>query len=234
MNSLSLEVPDIAFFGRSLAEYQTFLALDAASLAGRRVLDCAAGPSSFAAEAACCGVEVVAVDPLYNRRESALRRLADAALHRMFAQIRAKPHLVVQQTFASIDAAEADRRRAVARFLTDYYTGVAVGRYVAGALPSLPFGDATFDLAICAHLLFVYEQFLDLAFHLAACRELVRVSRGEVRIHPLVDLAGAVSPLLGPVRAGLAACGIGSEIVETSHGFFRGATQTMILRPSHR
>ena len=56
-----------------------------------------------------------------------------------------------------------------------------------GALPRLPFFDGAFDLVLCAHLLFIYARRFDFAWHLAACQELVRVSAGEVRLHP-VDL----------------------------------------------
>ncbi|MGH8018534.1 MAG: methyltransferase domain-containing protein, partial [Opitutaceae bacterium] len=93
MHTLSFELPEVLFFGRSLAEYQLFMGIRANELAGRRVLDCAAGPSSFAAEAACCGVDVTAVDPLYARTEAALRMTIHDSFSRMFAQMRAKPGL---------------------------------------------------------------------------------------------------------------------------------------------
>jgi len=234
MSTSTLPVPDIAFFGRSLAEYQLFFDIRVAALAGRRVLDVAAGPSSFAAEAACCGVDVTAVDPLYRCNEHALRMRATDGLHRMFATMRARPEMFRLKSFASIDAAEADRRRAVARFLADYYTGVAVGRYVSGALPGLPFGDDTFDTVLCGHLLFVYDDRLDLDFHIAACRELVRVARpgGEVRLHPIVNLRGETSAFVAPLREALRVYGIASEIVEVDYEFFRGTTRTLVLTRS--
>lgn len=229
-----LPVPDIAFFGRSLAEYQVFFGIQASALIGRRVLDVAAGPSSFAAEASCCGVEVTAVDPLYRCTEHALGLRVHDGLHRMFATMRTRPEMFRLRSFASLDAAEADRRHAAARFLADYYTGVAVGRYVAGALPGLPFADATFDLVLCGHLLFVYEDRLDLDFHIAACRELVRVARpdGEVRIHPIVNLRGETSAHLAPLREALDVSGIASSIVDVDYEFFRGTTKTLVLRPT--
>jgi hypothetical protein len=230
MTTASLDLPEIAFFGRSLAEYEKQFSIRTSALVGKRVLDCAAGPSSFATEAACCAVDVVAVDPLYNRNEAALRMTATAARHRMFAQMRARPELFTMRSFASFDDAEIDRRHAAERFLADFYSGVALGRYVAGALPRLPFADAAFDLVLCGHLLFVYEAKLDLAFHIAAALELCRVGRGEVRIHPLVNPAGDESRFVEPLCAELAARGIRSEIIDLDYAFFRGATRTLILR----
>ena len=60
-------------------------------------------------------------------------------------------------------------------------------RYVPGELPSLPFGDKEFALALCSHLLFLYTDNLSLEFHLKSVEELCRVSN-EVRIFPLLDV----------------------------------------------
>src|SRR5262245_14358119 len=68
-----IDVPSVSFFGRSLAEYAQFFALDVAGLRGRDVLDVAAGPSSFTAEACARKIDAVAVDPLYG---GAVERLA--------------------------------------------------------------------------------------------------------------------------------------------------------------
>ena len=232
MTHTALSVPDIAFFGRSLSEYQVFFGIRSADFVGRRVLDVAAGPSSFAAEAACAGVDVTAVDPLYRFNEHALRMRVTDGISRMHASMRARPEMFRLRSFASLEAAQADRQRAAERFLADFYTGVALGRYVSAALPSLPFAKDTFDLVLCGHLLFVYDDRLDLEFHVGACRELVRVTTAgaEVRVHPIVNLRGETSHLVGPVREALEAFGIESEVIEVDYEFFRGTTKTLVLR----
>jgi len=232
MSLPSLDLPAVAFFGRSFSEYLLFLGLRPADLTGRRILDCAAGPSAFAAEAAARGCDVTAVDPRYNRSEAALRRSADDSFARMFDRIRANPELFSTRTFSTVEAAAGDRRRAVEQFLSDYYVGVAVGRYRPGSLPALPFADDSFDLGICAHLLFVYDHLLDLDFHVAAARELCRVSREEVRIHPVVNRAGETSTLLQPLREALTLHGIRSEVIDVDYTFFRGTDRTLVLRPA--
>lgn len=226
----SLDLPAVSFFGRGFTEYLLFLGLRPADLHGRRVLDCAAGPAAFTAEAVARGIDAVAVDPLYRRSEAALRLVAQTAFARMFEQMHRRPELFAAATFPSLAAAAHDRRAAVEQFLNDYYVGVALGRYRCGALPALPFADHAFDLGLCAHLLFVYDHLLDLEFHVAAIRELCRVSPAEVRIHPVVDRSGSTSQFLPPVREALAAEGIQSDLLDVDYAFFRGATRTLVFR----
>lgn len=227
---IALELPQVSFFGRTLAEYAQFFALDLNALRGADVLDVAAGPSSFVAEACQRRIDAVAVDPFYGGPAEDLAAQVEADYGRMFAQMRAKPHLFRFKSFPSIDAAEEDRRLAAQRFVADYATHFAHGRYVGGALPHLPFFDRTFDLVLCAHLLFVYAARFSFDWHLAACRELVRVSAGEVRIHPLCGTDGRPYPKLAALRRELRDAGIASEIVAVDYEFFAGATSMLVLR----
>ncbi len=229
---LELEVPSVAFFGRTLAEYAQFFAIEPNSLKGLSVLDVAAGPSSFTAEACRRGVDAVAVDPLYGCTPKALAAHVQIDYRRMLAQMRAKPQLLRFKSFGSIDEAEASRRSAAERFLADYEQQFVHNRYIGAALPLLPFLDGAFDLVLCAHLLFVYAKKFDFTFHLEACRELVRVSRDEVRIHPLVGLGGKKYVELDRLRSTLAEVGILSEVVPVDYEFFKGADSMLVLRRS--
>lgn len=225
-----MELPTVSFFGRTLAEYVQFFALEVDALRGRDVLDVAAGPSSFTAEACARRVDAVALDPFYSGPADDLAARIDADYARMFAQMRAKPQLFRGKSFPSIDAAETDRRLAAQRFLADYGTHFAHGRYVGGALPHLPFFDRTFDLVLCAHLLFVYAARFDYEWHLAACRELVRVSDAEVRIHPICGADGKPYPKLPMLRRDLRETGIDSEVVPVEYEFFTGSNAMLVLR----
>jgi len=227
-----MELPTISFFGRTLAEYTQFFALHVDALRGRDVLDVAAGPSSFVAEACARRVNAVAVDPVYGGATEDLSAQVSADYGRMVAQMRAKPQLFRGRSFASLEAAEADRRLAAQRFLADYTAHFPHGRYVVGALPHLPFFDRTFDLVLCAHLAFLYAARFDFDWHVAACRELVRVSAGEVRIHPLCGADGKPYPKLAALRRELRDGGIGSEVVPVDYEFFNGSTSMLILRRS--
>ncbi len=227
-----IELPSVSFFGRSLAEYAQFFALDVAALKGRDVLDVAAGPSSFTAEACARKINAVAVDPAYGRTGDELTARVQDDYDRMFAQVREKRRLFRLGSFPSLDAAELDRRGAAARFLADYETHFIHNRYVGGSLPRLPFFDGTFDVVLCAHLLFVYAGRFDFDWHLAACRELVRVSVDEVRIHPLCGADGKPFPALVRLRRELRDAGIASEVRAVDYEFFAGANSMLVLRRS--
>ncbi|WP_414663372.1 methyltransferase domain-containing protein [Horticoccus sp. 23ND18S-11] len=225
-----IDLPSVSFFGRSLAEYTRFFALDPVALKGRDVLDVAAGPSSFTAEACARKINAVAVDPLYGSTAAELGAQVERDYAQMFAQMRAKPRLFRFKAFPSLDAAELDRRGAAQRFLADYETHYIHNRYVAGSLPQLPFFDGTFDLVLCAHLLFTYARRFDYDWHLAACRELVRVSAQEVRIHPLCGADAKPYPALARLRRELKEAGIASEVRALDYEFFAGAHSMLVLR----
>ncbi len=235
MNALlsppELEVPSVAFFGRTLAEYCQFFSLDVAALKRRSVLDVAAGPSSFTAEACKRGVDAVAVDPLYGALPAMLSRQVQRDYERMDAQMQEKTQMFhTGGFFSSMADARTSRRSAAERFLADYENHFERGRYVTAKLPLLPFFDREFDIVLCAHLLFVYAKQFDFDFHLAACRELVRVSRDEVKIHPIVGTNGRKYPELGRLRIALAEEGIDSQLVDVDYEFFAGSDVTLVLK----
>ncbi len=70
----------------------------------------------------------------------------------------------------------------------------------------------------------------DYAFHLAACRELLRVAHEEVRIHPVCGADGRPYPELTRLRRELAAGGIGSEVRKVDYEFFAGSGTMLVLR----
>jgi hypothetical protein len=225
-----IELPSISFFGRSLAEYVQFFGLEVTALRGRDVLDVGAGPSSFTAEACARKINAVAVDPFYGAPADDLTARVAADYARMFAQMRARPRFHRFKSFPSFDAAELDQRGAAQRFIADYEAHFVHNRYVGGSLPKLPFFDGTFDLVLCAHLLFTYAQRFDFDWHLAACRELVRVSASEVRLHPLCGPDGKPYSGLARLRRELRAAGITSEVLAVDYEFLAGANSMLVLR----
>ncbi|MEO7597897.1 MAG: methyltransferase domain-containing protein [Opitutus sp.] len=250
-----IELPSVSFFGRSLDEYVRFFSLNIDELRGRPVLDVAAGPSSFTAEACRRGIDAVAVDPLYGSSVDSLVTHIQLDYARMFTQMRAKPRLfkvgplvenrevalprqtgrrcsAVPYYFTSIDAAEAERRAAAQRFLSDYESHFVHSRYVGASLPRLPFQDGAFDLVLCAHLLFTYARTFDFDWHVAACRELVRVSASEVRIHPVCGADGRRYPELDRLRRELMTGGIRTAVVDVDYEFFAGSDSMLVLNPA--
>ncbi len=229
MSSFLNDLPTVSFFGRPFSELMRCFGLSLSDLRGLSILECPSGPSSFVAEATRLGLRAAGVDPLFYRNPAALAALARSDFDAMFARMRAAPRRFVPRTYPSIEAAESARRAGLERFLRDYPDGFAAGRYRAGSLPELPFGDASYDLVLCAHFLFVYADQFDLAFHERAVRELCRVARREIRIHPLVDGAHRRYADLGHLIELAAAMGFRSEIRTVDHEFFKGANETLVL-----
>lgn len=217
-SGLGFERP--VLFGRSLAESLRMYGLGPDALRGRRILDCPGGPGSLAAEVAALGVEIVACDPAYAMDDATLAAGCREDLARTMAAIREEPgHFAYD-----FESYEAERRAALDRFLADLRPGRSAGRYLPASLPALPFPDRSFDLVLSGHLLFTYAPTdtgglsshanFDLAFHEASLRELVRVSRHEVRVFPVSRILQSrrEHPWLTPLRESLAASGVRSEV----------------------
>ena len=128
--------------------------------------------------------------------------------------------------YGGVDGHTRTRAVAAREFLAD--RAAHLERYRAAALPDLPFSDASFDLVLSSHLLFTYADRLDVAFHRAALRELVRVCRREVRVFPLVDQNGRATPEL---IDNIAAQDISHEIRPVPYEFQRGGDRMLVLRP---
>jgi hypothetical protein len=219
------------FSARSLDEYRAMFALTDADLAGP-VLDCPGGAASFTAEAAQRGTPAFAVDPLYARDPIRLvgQATADAVRGHEFLRDPVRAARFVWAFFRSPDEHLASRIRAARRFGADIAARPA--RYVAAALPYLPFPDRTFDLVLSSHLLFTYGERLDPAFHLAALRELCRVARRSVRVFPLLlHTTGAPYPELDAMRRALGADGVDSELRPVPYELQRGGDHMLVLAP---
>jgi hypothetical protein len=113
------------------------------------------------------------------------------------------------------------------RFLADYATHPE--RYVASALPDLPFADDAFDLTLSANLLFLYDDRLEEGFHHEAMAELSRVTDGEVRVFTLASLDRERSEFVEPVVERLRADGHGVEFREVPYEFQPGATEMLVV-----
>jgi SAM-dependent methyltransferase len=218
-------------WGRSFAEYCRMFSLDDRDLASR-ILGCGDGPASFNAVATRNGSTVTSCDPIYRWTAADIdNRIAETGF-RVLAQTRLNAEHFVWDSIRSVEDLGRLRMTAMREFLADYEQGKAQGRYVDAELPVLPFPDASFDLALCSHLLFLYSAQLDEAFHRAAALELTRVS-DEVRIFPLLALDGQRSPYVDGTVTALreAGCEVSIEIVP--YEFQRGGNQMMRIRVRH-
>ena len=187
--SSRFELATVAFFGRTLAEYLQMFALSLDELGGATILDVASGPGSFVAEALALGLDATGCDPLYGRGADEITARGRADIDACREQLRRKPGVLV---YRDIDRFYADKNTALAVFAADFRRRRGDGRYVAGALPSLPFPDASFDVVLSANFLMIYAPLaaggmhdgddFGLDFHVRAFCELARVTRRELRV----------------------------------------------------
>jgi hypothetical protein len=203
-------------------------ALSDDDLAGR-ILGCGDGPAGFNAEATARGHSVTSCDPIYAFSAAEIERRVQDCYGDVIGQVRRQPEGFVWDYFRDPDHLGECRLAAMRRFLADFEAGKAEGRYVAAALPALPFGDGRFDLALVSHLLFLYSERLDFDFHRAAVEELLRVA-GEVRIFPLLGLDRTPSPYVGPILAHCAEGGVGAEVRGVPYEFQRGGNQMLRIK----
>lgn len=210
---------------RSAAEYAAMFDLASEELAHATILDCCAGGSSFVAETATF---VVAADPAYAQDRHVL--VADAAAGLLDGDRIIEAHADRFEWGWYGDRARrvTMRAEAVDRFAADL--AARPSRYVAAALPDLPLADRSFDLVLCSHLLFTWADQFDREWHREALGELVRVSRREVRIFPLV-LQGTGEPVafLPVLREQLHAGGHRTELRRVPYQFHRGADQMLVI-----
>ena len=215
-------------WGRSFDEYRRMFALSESDL-GRTIVGCGDGPASFNAEATRRGLTVVSCDPIYRYDVDQLRERIAITYQQILEQTRLNAAEFVWSEIRSIEELGQVRMAAMNDFLDDYPAGRTDGRYVDAALPELPFSDATFDLALCSHFLFLYTTQLGESFHLRAVREMCRVAK-EVRIFPLLALGAVPSPFVEPVMAEFERNGFSVSIERVPYEFQRGGNRVMRIR----
>jgi hypothetical protein len=211
---------------RSYAEYEAMFDLKELP---DSILDCCAGGSSFTAEATARGVDAVAVDPVYALEAAELVDTVRRSLPAGNGIVDEHQASFVWHWYGKPQRRDDLRIESADRFLQDI--AVAPERYVPGGLPDLPFEDRRFELVLCSHLLFTWADTFDRAWHLAALRELVRVTSAEVRIFPLVmQGAGDTVPFLPEVLDELD--GVTWEIRKVPYEFQVGADEMLVVTRS--
>jgi hypothetical protein len=194
-----------------------------------RIVGCGDGPASFNAEARRCGIKVVSFDPTYLWETAQIRDRITATYEEILDQTRRNADEFVWDSIRSVEELGRVRMAAMQAFLDDYVLGRVEGRYVAAELPALPVADASFDLALCSHFLFLYTNQLGEAFHRSAIQEMCRVA-AEVRILPLLALGGRRSPYVDQTVDDLRNSASEVSIENVPYEFQRGGNQIMRIR----
>jgi hypothetical protein len=193
-----LELNKVVLLGRTLEEYTRYFALDLPQLKGKNILDVASGVSSFCAEANENGIDVTAFDQIYNRTAEEIQSQCEPDLDFVTAEI-GKVKAYKWDFYQSPEGMRKFRERAYKKFLQHFRE--CPDRYVSGKLPELPFANQLFRLTLVSYLLFVYEDQLDYDFHKRSLLEILRVTRDEVRLYPLVNFRAEPSKFLERVKS---------------------------------
>lgn len=218
--NLSTIVP----WGRTLEEYSRFFAITPAEMARSRFLDCGGGPASFTAELTARGGTAIAADPIYEHPGAAIRDRFEESAQTIIQQVTDTYNDWAWGYFGNPEGLLARRRAALEGFLADLDAGREAGRYRTASLPELPFANDSFDIALSSHLLLLYAEHLSLDFHRRALQEMLRLAP-EVRIFPVQDMVGSLSPHLVPLMESFNA-----ELVPVDYEFRKGFRTMLRVR----
>jgi hypothetical protein len=228
---MGFQLSNVIPWGRSFEDYLEMFALTPEDLECS-MLDCAGGPASFNVEMKRLGYRVISCDPVYQFSASQINQRIQETYSTVVEQLRQNQNDYVWNDIKSPQQLGQLRMEAMQRFLEDFPLGKAEERYVTAELPKLPFNSQQFDLALNSHLLFSYSQHLSEDFHLKSVLELCRVAR-EVRIFPVLELSGNLSPFLTPVISHLQQQGWTVEIEPVAYEFQKGGNQMLrIFKPT--
>ncbi|MFH8385438.1 hypothetical protein ACH4E7_31615 [Kitasatospora sp. NPDC018058] len=150
--------PDVLVTSRPLDEYCALFGLTRAQLAALPgpLLDCPGGAAGLAAEARELGCRVIAADPAYALPLPEVAAHALAARDSMAVAMAARPRLYPALGRCRTESYLRSWDRARRLFTAD--SAAHPQRYVAAALPRLPFADDTFGLTLSGYLLFAYPE----------------------------------------------------------------------------
>ena len=226
--STKLDLERIIFIGRTFEEYLDMFSLSEEELKGMKILDCPAGACSFTAVGNKSGLDVTACDIAYyhsveDLKNKGLQDIEHAMEHMQKAQNNFK-----WDYFKNIKGLRNHRLRALQDCANDMRESGE--RYIPVTLPSLPFKNEEFDILLSAHFLFMYADRLDYQFHIETLNELLRVTKEEVRIFPLVDLEGKRYEQLNKIISYLADNGYTVEEVKVPYEFMAKANSMLKIK----
>lgn len=226
--NLKLDINRIVFIGRTFEEYIKMFDLSPENLENMKVLDCAGGACSFTAHANKLGIDSTSCDIAYYHEVVDLEQKGLEDIEHTIEHMEKASGNYVWEYFSSIDALKEERSRALKDCVQDMRENPQ--HYQAVTLPVLPFENKQFDMTVCAHLLFMYSDRLDYQFHLNSLKELIRVTKGEIRIFPLTDLYGKKYDQLSQLMNDLKEHVCSIEEVKVSYEFQKNANHMLVIK----
>jgi len=214
-------IDKIVFVGRSYDEYMKMFDLSLDYLKNKRILDCAAGASSFTAELSTKGYDVIATDVLYDTDPDVLEEKCEKDLSNVMQTLFGVEDMYVWNYFKTPDELRKHRMVTYQAFI-NHYRNERSNKYIKSKLPKLPFEDNEFSLVLSSHFLFLYDDRLSYKFHKDSIQEMLRTSK-EIRIFPLIGLNGKKSLFVNKIMDDLLNDNV--EITKVSYEFMRGGNE---------
>ena len=194
-----------------------------------RILGCGDGPACFNSVANQRGIKVVSCDPIYQFTSDELNQRVQDTFEEVIELTTRNHRLFRWDKINSVEELGEVRMSAMQAFLDDFDAGKEQGRYLSEELPTLPFNDREFSLALCSHFLFLYSEQLSLDFHRESILEMCRVAE-EVRIFPLLNLQAEKSVHLDPLMSDLQKLGLQASIQRVPYEFQIGGNEMLLVR----
>lgn len=210
---------DLLLSGHNLLDYQHMFDLTQADL-DKKIITLASGFDSFNAQMHAMDKHVVSCARNYHLSVENMSDLVLENLTRLQEHVESNLDDFLLADSKDLNEVEKKWVQSAKLFLKDYPQGLEYGRYRADVLPNLHFEDFQFDIALSSHFLFAQND-LTLDNHVDFIKEMGRVAK-EVRIFPLNNLEGEISPLLGPVMLALQNSHFEVEVRQVNYEFQRG------------
>lgn len=134
-------------WGRSYDEYASMFGLTEAGL-GLRIIGCGDGPAEFNSVLTKRGGNIVSIDPIYIFDAEQIRGRISETYRTVMSQMLKNQNDYVWEAIPSVEQLGNLRMSAMEAFLADFDAGKQENRYIAGELPSLPFENGKFDIAL--------------------------------------------------------------------------------------
>jgi len=183
---MAFELKNTVPWGRSLNEYIDMFSLSTADL-NKTIISFGDGPASFNAEMTQLNRKVISFDPIYQFSKKELENQITETIPLVLEQTKNNRDNFIWTTISNIETLLEMRTSAMRKFIDDFESGKAEGRYIAHELPKRTrFKDAAFELGLSSHFLILYDQ-LGIDFHLSSITEMLRICK-EVRIFPTLNL----------------------------------------------
>lgn len=187
-----INLDKVALIGRTFEEYEKIFRLNDFKSNIVSILDVGSGVSSFCAEASKIGMNVIAMDPIYDYDSIELEFKCSKDLDLIIKVLNGVEYLYKWEIFRNKDDLRIQREKAYKAFIKHYKYNRGK-KYISEKMPKTTFKTNQFDIIISSHLLFLYDNIFDYSFHKESITEMLRICSKEVRIFPLVNLYGKTS-----------------------------------------